>query len=63
MNPEAENGGSSEAGSPGRSPSRPDAYPFQLDAVVLAGTHRNPKRLIADRNKAFLEVGGKKLVR
>jgi len=42
--------------------SRPAAYPFPLDAVVLAGTDGNPKRLIAGRNKAFLEVGGKKLV-
>jgi len=38
-------------------------YPYPLDAVVLAGTDGNPKRLIAGRNKAFLEVGGKKLVR
>ncbi len=42
---------------------RMDAYPFPLDAVVLAGTHQNPKRLIAGRNKAFLEVGGRVLVR
>jgi GTP:adenosylcobinamide-phosphate guanylyltransferase len=41
----------------------PDAYPFPLDAVVLAGTHQNPKRLIAGRNKAFLEVGGQVLFR
>ena len=41
----------------------PDAYPFPLDAVVLAGTHQNPNRLIAGRNKAFLEVGGEILVR
>ena len=40
-----------------------DAYPFPLDAVVLAGTHQNPKRLIAGRNKAFLKVGGKALIR
>ena len=39
------------------------AYPFPLDAVVLAGTHQNPKRLIAGRNKAFLEVSGQKLIR
>ena len=38
-------------------------YPFALDAVVLAGTHENPKRLIAGLNKAFLEVGGQVLVR
>ena len=42
---------------------RSDAYPFALDAVVLAGTHQNPKRLIAGRNKAFLEVGGQVLLR
>lgn len=41
----------------------PDAYPFPLDAVVLAGTHQNPNRLIAGRNKAFLEIGGKLLIR
>ena len=32
------------------------AYPHKLDAIVLAGTHRNPKRLIAGKNKAFLEI-------
>ncbi|GMR14557.1 MAG: hypothetical protein BMS9Abin30_0161 [Gammaproteobacteria bacterium] len=40
-----------------------EAYPFPLDAVVLAGTHRNPKRLIAGRNKAFLKVGEQVLLR
>jgi len=40
-----------------------DAYPFPLDAVVLAGTHQNPKRLIAGNNKAFLKVGGQALIR
>ena len=40
-----------------------DSYPFLLDAVVLAGTHQNPKRLIAGRNKAFLNVGGDVLIR
>jgi molybdopterin-guanine dinucleotide biosynthesis protein A len=39
------------------------AYPAPLDAIVLAGTDRNPKRLIANRNKAFLDMGGKVLVR
>jgi len=34
-----------------------------LDAIVLAGTHQNPKRLIDGKNKAFLEIGGKPLVR
>jgi GTP:adenosylcobinamide-phosphate guanylyltransferase len=41
----------------------PGEYPFPLDAIVLAGTHQNPKRLIAGRNKAFLEVGGTLLIR
>jgi len=40
-----------------------EAYPFKLDAVVLAGTHQNPKRLIAGRNKAFLKVGEQVLIR
>ncbi len=40
-----------------------EAYPFPLDAVVLAGTHQNPKRLIAGRNKAFLKVGEQVLLR
>jgi len=40
-----------------------DAYPFPLDAIVLAGTHQNPKRLINGRNKAFLKVGGQALIR
>jgi len=39
------------------------AYPFPLDAVVLAGTHINARRLICGRNKAFLKVGGQRLVR
>jgi len=39
------------------------AYPFKLDAVVLAGTHQNTKRLIAGRNKAFLKVGEQVLIR
>ena len=39
------------------------AYPEPLDAVVLAGTHQNPRRLILGRNKAFLEIGGRALVR
>jgi GTP:adenosylcobinamide-phosphate guanylyltransferase len=47
----------------GPSESRSSRYPFALDAVVLAGTHQNPKRLIAGRNKAFLEVGEQVLVR
>jgi GTP:adenosylcobinamide-phosphate guanylyltransferase len=41
----------------------PDAYPVLLDAVVLAGTHQNPSRLIMGRNKAFLQLGGQALIR
>jgi len=52
-----------EASDPGHLPCRSDSYPFPLDAIVLAGTHQNQKRLIAGRNKAFLEIGGKKLIR
>ncbi len=39
------------------------AYPEPLDAVVLAGTDSNPRRMIEGQNKAFLEVGGEILVR
>lgn len=39
------------------------AYNEPLDAIVLAGTDSNPKRMIQDQNKAFLEVGGEVLVR
>lgn len=39
------------------------AYPAPLDAIVLAGTDSNPKRMIRSQNKAFLEVGGEVLVR
>jgi len=39
------------------------AYPAPLDAIVLAGTDSNPKRMIKGQNKAFLEVGGQVLVR
>ncbi|GEM_PF-5174169 len=34
----------------------------RIDVVVLAGTSRNPKRLINNRNKAFLEISGTSLV-
>jgi GTP:adenosylcobinamide-phosphate guanylyltransferase len=34
-----------------------------MDAIVLAGTHSNPRRLINGRNKAFLEIDGRPLVR
>jgi len=63
MHVETEHKSSSDKGDPSRLPGRSDDYPFPLDAVVLAGTHQNPKRLIAGRNKAFLEVGGKVLIR
>ena len=38
------------------------AYPETLDAIVLAGTDDNPKRMIQGQNKAFLEIAGKILV-
>ncbi|MCD4653359.1 NTP transferase domain-containing protein [bacterium] len=34
----------------------------KMDCVILAGTHRNPKRLIKNQNKAFLELNGKPLI-
>ncbi len=40
-----------------------NAYPSPLDAIVLAGTDSNPRRMIQGRNKAFLELGGQVLVR
>lgn len=39
------------------------AYPEPLNAVVLAGTDDNPRRMILGQNKAFLEIAGKALVR
>jgi GTP:adenosylcobinamide-phosphate guanylyltransferase len=63
MHPETERNDSNKNDDAAHKPDRSDAYPFPLDAVVLAGTHQNPKRLIAGRNKAFLEVGGKILIR
>ena len=39
------------------------AYPYPIDAIVLAGTHQNANRLIDGRNKAFLEIDGQILVR
>jgi GTP:adenosylcobinamide-phosphate guanylyltransferase len=38
-------------------------YAEPLDAIVLAGTDRNPRRLIEGQNKAFLEIAGQPLVR
>jgi GTP:adenosylcobinamide-phosphate guanylyltransferase len=62
MRTETEPNGSSNAGDPDQPGLSAGAYPFPIDAVVLAGTHQNPKRLIAGRNKAFLEVGGQVLL-
>lgn len=39
------------------------AYSHRIDVIVLAGTHQNPRRLVQDRNKAFLEIAGRPLVR
>jgi GTP:adenosylcobinamide-phosphate guanylyltransferase len=38
------------------------SYPEPLDAIVLAGTDNNPRRLIQGQNKAFLEIGSQLLV-
>ena len=62
MHPETEANDSNVAGEPGRLARCSDAYPFPLDAVVLAGTDRNPKRLICGRNKSFLKVGEQMLI-
>ena len=63
MPPDTEHNSIKKAADPEQVRSNRDAYPFPLDAVVLAGTHQNPKRLIAGRNKAFLNVGGQVLFR
>lgn len=63
MHPEKEKDKNLALGDVDTGKQRVDAYPFPLDAVVLAGTHQNAKRLITGRNKAFLEVGGEVLVR
>ena len=34
----------------------------KVDAVILAGIHRNPKRLIRGENKAFLDLKGKPML-
>jgi GTP:adenosylcobinamide-phosphate guanylyltransferase len=39
------------------------AYPQAIDAIVLSGTHTNPRRLIGGKNKAFLPMAGRPLVR
>ena len=46
-----------------RETQKSDFYPSPLDAIVLAGTDINPKRLIQGCNKAFLELAGQVLVR
>lgn len=46
-----------------RETQRQHGYAEPLDAIVLAGTDDNPKRMIQGQNKAFLEIGGRTLVR
>lgn len=46
-----------------RQTGRSDAYPILLDAIVLAGTHQNPKRLIMGGNKSLLKLGDQVLFR
>jgi len=46
-----------------RRPGGRHAYDAPLEAIVLSGTHQNPKRLVGGRNKAFLEIEGRPLVR
>lgn len=41
----------------------PGGYGSPLDVIVMAGTHQNPRRLVNGRNKAFLEIDGRPLVR
>lgn len=48
---------------PAAEPPATPAYPAPLDAIVLAGTDSNPRRMIEGQNKAFLEIGGVPLVR
>jgi len=62
MHAETERTGSIKMGDSKRSARCSSVYPFPLDAVVLAGTHQNSKRLITGRNKAFLKVGGQMLI-
>ena len=62
MQPDTERDDNNNTGDLSQSPTRSDVYPFPIDAIVLAGTHQNPKRLIGGRNKAFLEVGERALV-
>ncbi|MGD8377139.1 MAG: nucleotidyltransferase family protein, partial [Acidobacteriota bacterium] len=61
----------SRSGTPATNPThiRPEpgprprsAYPESVDAVVVAGTHQNPRHLIRGRNKAFVALNGRLLV-
>ena len=47
----------------GQTPVQTSSFGFPIDAVVLAGTHEDPRRLVNGRNKAFLEIDGRALVR
>jgi GTP:adenosylcobinamide-phosphate guanylyltransferase len=62
MHTETEPNSKNDAADPDQPVVAAGVYGFKLDAVVLAGTHQNPKRLIDGRNKAFLEVGGQVLL-
>jgi len=42
---------------------QPYAEHAPLDAIVLAGTDTNPRRLLRGENKAFLNIGGQPLVK
>ena len=46
-----------------QTPPSQDSYAEPLDAIVLAGTDDNPRRMILGQNKAFLEIGDTPLVR
>lgn len=61
--PDRQNSEAADAESSGTSATGPLAFPGRLDAIVLAGTHSNPRRLVNGRNKAFLEIEGRPLVR
>ncbi len=39
------------------------SFSHPLDAIVLAGTHRDSKRSIKGQNKAFLNIDGRPLLR
>lgn len=39
------------------------AFSDRLDAIILAGSHTDPKRFILGKNKAFLEIEGRTLLR